>query len=510
MMKKVLLLIIATLITTINIKAQIYVSPQGNDTTGTGSIGSPYRTIQKALSFAAADSTIYIRDGVYKFSSTFKLNKNGSAGKYVKLWAYPGEHPVLDFSGETYSSSSRGVSISVNYNYLKGLIIKNAGDNGIYITGGNNIIENCQISNCKDTGIQISDGGHDNYIHNCDSFGNNDPATGGQNADGIDVKLNAGAGNVLRGCRAFDNADDGYDCYQTSYQVIFDSCWAFHNGYNLWNIQKFTGNGNGFKLGGNFVPGPHRVTNCVSFDNVVKGFDQNNNTAGVTLYNCTSFRNGTYNFSFPTAPAAGNGEDTLKNNISYKGGWNTSAGSGGNAKLNSSCILEDNSWNGFTVTDADFVSLDTSLARVGRLSDGTIPKTNFLRLAAGSSLIDAAVDVGIPFIGSAPDLGAFEYNAVDAVSYESNNAPSSFMLYQNYPNPFNPTTAVSFQLSAFSRVTLKVYDILGKEIETLVSGEKPAGNYIVKFNGSNYPSGIYYYRIQVGNHSAVRKMVLLK
>ncbi len=489
--KNIFTLILIMLMVSVSIEAQIYVSPLGNDTTGTGSINNPYRTIQKAFSFAAADSTIYLRDGVYNFSATFKPSRSGSIGKYIKIWAYSGEHPVLDFSGEPYNSSSRGVTISVNYIYLKGIVIRNAGDNGINISGGYNIIENCQVSNCKDTGIQISDGGHDNYVYNCDAFGNNDPATGGQNADGIDVKLNAGPGNVLRGCRVFDNADDGYDCYQTSYQVIFDSCWAFHNGYNLWNIPNFTGNGNGFKLGGNFVPGPHRVTNCVSFDNVVKGFDQNNNTAGVKLYNCTSFRNGTYNFSFPTAPATGNGEDTLKNNISYKGGWNISAGSGGNAKLNSSCILQANSWVGFTVTDADFKSLDTSLARVPRLSNGTIPQTNFLRLATGSSLIDAGVDVGIPFAGNAPDLGAFEYSMFDAVASGSNQSPSSFKLYQNFPNPFNPATTIKFNLERDGLTRLTVYNLLGQKVAELINRNLTRGEYNISFNAGNLPSGIY-------------------
>ena len=509
-MKNIFIIIFTIIIASYSTEAQIYVSPSGNDTTGTGSISNPYRTIQKALSYAYADSTIYLRDGIYNFSSTLKLNRSGSQGKYIKLWAYPGEHPVLDFSGESYSSSSRGISISVNYCYLKGLVVRNAGDNGIYISGGNNIIENCQIYNNKDTGLQISSGGNNNYIYNCDAYDNNDPATGGQNADGIDVKLSAGPGNVIRGCRVFDNADDGYDCYQTSYQVIFDSCWAFHNGYNLWNIQNFTGNGNGFKLGGDFVPGPHVVTNCVSFDNVIKGFDQNNNTAGVTLYNCTSFRNGTYNFSFPTAPASGNGEDTLKNNISYAGGWNTSAGSGGDAKLNSACILQDNSWQNFSVSDTDFISLDTSLARVQRLADGTLPSTNFLRLNPNSSLVDAGVNVGIRYNGKAPDLGAFESGIFTAINETKNYTPVIFHLSQNYPNPFNPSTKIIFTVKEEGMTDLIVYDLLGRVVENLMHKTLAAGEYSVYFNAGNLPSGIYVYRLSEGMNSVTKKMILLK
>ncbi len=509
-MKNILITFYSFLLISISAEAQIYVSPQGNDTSGTGTIINPYRTIQKALSYAYADTTIYLRDGIYSFTSTLKFNRSGSQGKYIKLWAYPGEHPILDFSGETYSSSSRGVTISVNYMYVKGLVIRNAGDNGVYISGGYNIVENCQIYNNKDTGLQISSGGNNNYIYNCDAYDNNDPATNGQNADGIDVKLDAGPGNVLRGCRVFDNADDGYDCYQTSYQVIFDSCWAFHNGYNLWNIPNFTGNGNGFKLGGNFVPGPHRVTNCVSFDNVIKGFDQNNNTDGVTLYNCTSFRNGTYNFSFPNAPSSGNGEDTLKNNIAYKGGWNKSAGSGGDTHLNSACILQANSWVGFTVTDTDFISLDTSLARVQRLADGTLPKTNFLTLNPSSSLVDAGVDVGILFNGKAPDLGAFETGTFTGINDIKNISPDEFKLYQNYPNPFNPSTTISFMLNKSGLTELIIYDMLGREVAKLINQNLSAGNHTVSFNAVNLTSGIYFYKLSEGNNFVIKKMILLK
>ncbi|HEY9167671.1 MAG TPA: right-handed parallel beta-helix repeat-containing protein [Candidatus Kryptonia bacterium] len=384
---------------------QIYVSPSGSDSNA-GTIGAPLQTISKAMSMATAGTTIYLREGVYNISSTLGTGVSGTAGNYINLWAYPGETPILDFAGESYSSSSRGIELKRNYWYLKGLVIRNAGDNGIYISGFYNIVENCQISNCKDSGIQISNGGSYNYIHNCDSFGNNDPATQGQNADGIDAKLVAGPGNVIRGCRVYDNADDGYDCYGTGFPVIFDSCWAFHNGYNLWGISGFTGNGNGFKLGGADSIGLHVVTNCVSFDNVVKGFDQNNNMGGVTLYNCTSYRNGTYNFSFPSVPLVA--EDTLKNDLSYAGGWNSSAGSGGDARLNADAVIDSNSWTNHSVMASDFLSLDTSLARVTRLPDGSLPSTPLFRLAPSSSLIDAGIDVGLRFAGSAPDLGAFE------------------------------------------------------------------------------------------------------
>jgi hypothetical protein len=88
--------------------------------------------------------------------------------------------------------------------------------------------------------------------------------------------------------------------------------------------------------------------------------------------------------------------------------------------------------------------------------------------------------------------------------------PIEFNLYQNYPNPFNPTTTIKFQIPELSFVTLKVYDVLGSEIETLVNEEKPVGSYEIEFNATSFPSGVYFYQIKAGNFIQTKKMILLK
>lgn len=88
--------------------------------------------------------------------------------------------------------------------------------------------------------------------------------------------------------------------------------------------------------------------------------------------------------------------------------------------------------------------------------------------------------------------------------------PSNFSLSQNYPNPFNPTTTIKYQLPITGHVTLKVYDLLGREVATLVNEEKTPGNYQVKFDGSNLSSGVYFYRMQAGDFTQTKKIVLLK
>ena len=89
-------------------------------------------------------------------------------------------------------------------------------------------------------------------------------------------------------------------------------------------------------------------------------------------------------------------------------------------------------------------------------------------------------------------------------------SPKEFQLFQNYPNPFNPSTAILYQLPERSFVTLKVYDIIGNEITTLVRGEKPAGEYEIEFNAVALPSGVYFYKLQSGNFVETKKMVVIK
>ncbi len=176
---------------------------------------------------------------------------------------------------------------------------------------------------------------------------------------------------------------------------------AFRNGVDIWFTGQVNGNGNGFKLGGNNVATPNTVKNCISFDNAGntgRGFDENNNLAGQTLYNCTSFRNKKANYWFNNNPLT-IGTHTIKNCISYLPGE-------ANSILNAT--QETNSWQGFTVSNSDFLSVDTSGVTAPRDSTGRLLQSNFFRLAQSSDLVNAGTNVGISYNGSAPDLGAYE------------------------------------------------------------------------------------------------------
>jgi hypothetical protein len=382
-----------------------YVDPVAGLDTNPGTIGLPLKTIGAAnTKVGNAGGYIYLRGGTYNYSGELALSKVASAGSTINIWAYNNEIPVLDFASETVGSGLNGINLSGDYYHLKGFEIMHADHNGIKCTGHYNTIEACKIHSNRNSGFQF-DGGtnHNNYashnlILNTDSYLNFDPPIGG-NADGFSLKWYIGKGNVCRGCRAWQNSDDGWDLWMADSTIELDSCFSFRNGKNSWGSPTFNGNGNGFKLGGNNVATPHIVKNCVAFDdsgNTGNGFDENDNLYGQTLYNCVAYRNVGYNYRFTNNPITG--QHIIKNCISYSG----------NVTI-INATLSNNSWPSLTPTAADFVSLDTSLASAPRQSNGNLPDNGFFRLKAGSKFIDAGVYVGIPYMGSAPDIGAFEY-----------------------------------------------------------------------------------------------------
>lgn len=114
------------------------------------------------------------------------------------------------------------------------------------------------------------------------------------------------------------------------------------------------------------------------------------------------------------------------------------------------------------------------------------------------------------FSVSSPEYWKIEHIFNDIVNVEEGVLSGSYYLYQNYPNPFNPTTSIQFAISSRQFVTLKVYDLLGRKVETLVNEEKPAGTYEVEFNAESFSSGIYFYELKAGSFTETKKMVLLR
>ncbi|HRQ54082.1 MAG TPA: T9SS type A sorting domain-containing protein, partial [Ignavibacteriaceae bacterium] len=110
--------------------------------------------------------------------------------------------------------------------------------------------------------------------------------------------------------------------------------------------------------------------------------------------------------------------------------------------------------------------------------------------------------------------GSFEYSNIVEVEIVN---PSEFILEQNYPNPFNPSTTIKYSIqvvdanfASTTLVHLRIYDVLGNEVAALVNENKSAGNYVVEFNANDLSSGVYFYKLNVGNKGSTKKMILLR
>jgi hypothetical protein len=112
-------------------------------------------------------------------------------------------------------------------------------------------------------------------------------------------------------------------------------------------------------------------------------------------------------------------------------------------------------------------------------------------------------------VGSNPDIGAYENGTPVGVEQELTN-PTDFILYQNYPNPFNPSTTIQYSIPQDGLITLKIYDVLGKELKTLVNENKSTGRYEVKFDASSLASGVYLYQLKVNDFIETKMMMLMK
>jgi hypothetical protein len=109
-----------------------------------------------------------------------------------------------------------------------------------------------------------------------------------------------------------------------------------------------------------------------------------------------------------------------------------------------------------------------------------------------------------------PDIGADEFSATTDVERIDNTVPKNFTVQQNYPNPFNPSTNISFSIVGTNDVSLKIQDVLGREVATLVNQTLTQGTYSVKWDATSFPSGVYFYTVRAGNALETRRMILTK
>ncbi len=425
-----------------------YLSPSGNDNNA-GTISSPWFSLYRAWQTLQPGDLLYLRGGTYVYTSQqqgYMTGKSGTASNMIFVFNYPGEKPILT-KGNGYTNNQYhwrgGCYLDGDYIYFKGISFYRFNYNdavhtwmGLFVNDGNfNIIEQCNFI-ANGNGCKIEGNSKGNLVKNCDSWYNYDTLTGGGNADGFGANYitayDPANPNVFRGCRSWWNGDDGFDGWQGGQGndlTLWDSCWSWNNGYRFGTFTP-AGNGEGFKAGGGGASqsGSFRriYQNCMAFYNKHDGFNQNNLSAKVKVLNCIAYKNAVTGINF----SENNQAHEWRNNVSFDNIGCQAYVSGESVVSNNSYGLGASSnaicgpgaglaWTS-NVSAADFLSTDTTGVSGSRQADGSLPNINFMKLNTSSDLIDAGMNVGLPFAGNAPDRGACE---TGVVSNPGNQAP---------------------------------------------------------------------------------------
>ena len=381
----------------------IIVTPDGK-TTGDGTEESPL-DINTAVSYAQPGQTILMKNGVYDKWITINRSVCGTADKPINLVA----ESISTDGTDGVVLSGAGLTVIGSYWHVYGLYVKDSSGVGIQVSGNYNTIDMCTVNHAANSGIQISrNGGADNYagiqgklwptgnlIKNCESFDNCD--AGRNDADGFAAKLTCGEGNRFYGCISHNNIDDGWDLYAKSVSgtigsVTIENCVAYNNGWlttdDVTAAGYNYGEGNGFKLGGGYLKGGHKLINCVSFGNHAKGITSNS-CPDISITRCTAYNNGNAN----SYSIGLNTMDSMLKEWKVSGLISMSkADLTAKADLipfsqhgdNNYIYNGSESYNnlGQKATDEWFESVDTTI-RPSRNADGTIDMHNLLVIKSG-------------------------------------------------------------------------------------------------------------------------------
>lgn len=358
-----------------------YVSPKGNDK-NPGTFDQPFLTWAKAIEIAKPGDIIYIRGGEYTFNTDKRIavviKKSGSESKPICLWAYPNERPILKCSGK----NAFGIEMdSSNFWHIKGIEITGIVQLQGYICRGisgrgcsNNIFESIKCYKNAGCGIFLADYSTNNLVKNCDFYDNYDKLNNGGNADGLQIAyIPKGCSNKIYGCRMWNNSDDGLDLWKNEGIIYVENCWAWHNGY-VPGTETKSGNGQGFKFGRTDsikdTKTQRIVRNCLSFFNRVNGYDQNQADVTMEFYNNIAYKNKNFGFFLNDFQNA----HVFSQNIAIENA---------NSKqvfLNEEALQQANSWQGSTLSEANFVSLNSEEVYKERKPDGSLPDISFLKL----------------------------------------------------------------------------------------------------------------------------------
>ena len=441
-----LLLLIPLFFSSIVSANTFFVSPTGKDS-NLGTITAPWATFQKAITMAYPGDTVYFRGGTYYPRETITIDlgnspnigRSGTPGNPICYFNYPGETVIFDLINIKPAPSNWSAGISVSYAdfiFMRGFEVKNLFQyrEEVMVEAVQNYMcsniqyENFKVHHNSGVGFKYTGAagvdGYDPPVYrypydtirfiNCDAYHNCDSLVIqgnllGNRADGFKVQNQNYTYVYFEGCRAWNNSDDGFDPSGDAFRD-FLNCWSFNNGY-------LEGDGYGWKMSG---PGIDvstmtlQLKRCIAANNTAWGFGEvdqpgyyknvANYFNNIAYHNEYGFGNDWRDIESPVIDR----DNIYRNNISYD---NQNSGYDPDVQLYN-YIHDHNSWDSdVTVSNTDFITLDVAQLERPRKSDGSLPDVDFMKLVSGSDLIDAGIAVGLPFSGTAPDLGCFEFSS---------------------------------------------------------------------------------------------------
>ena len=375
-----------------------FVAPWGSDE-GEGSWEDPFASVRGAARVASPGDAIWLRGGVYDRVGEnvyYTVTLYGTADAPISIRSYPGERAILD--GHKHPRHPR--TLDDGYSVTNPLLFRVTGDHlileditlrngvgiGLHLTGYHNVFRRIKSHHHHSVGVYLQ--GSYNLFEYIEAFDNNSVSNGGNSANGIafvdgnEIRTSHGPdaetrGNVVRYALLYRNSDDGIGT-RSSLETLIEYSVAFDNGIGP------TGNGRGFKLGGDSLENTGTVVrHNIAWGNYIN-FDTNGST-GITLHHNTSFDATSTGFVL-TRHSTGLSANVAHNNVSY---WDKHPRAIGPDTVDTS-----NSWN-LGITEPQFLSLDPA-------------SPDFLALRTDSPLVDAGLDLGFDFAGSAPDIGALQ------------------------------------------------------------------------------------------------------
>lgn len=520
---------------------------------GNGTASNPFNNFASALSAAQPGDIVLVLPGTY--NEGIFTQRDGSTSQRITVKAQnPADRPLVTVAGQV-------LDISHTFITLDGFIIDGQFANSDVVKikngGDNTILRNCEIRNGTKDGIDL-DQADDVLIENCEIH----HFLGGSLNNQVDahgIVATSEDNLTIRGCNIYYVSGD---CFQTDPNrgyplwdnVLIEECklWTgpLLDDAAGWNAGEIPGeNAVDTKINGEavgtayrpkitirnvesygFVPG--YINNRAAFNlkekiecklTAVKVYDNeiafrlrgpgSNGGAHVTIINCIAYDNEKtfrtedgvellhiYNSTFDK----GSGSDYFQN---VSGGYSSSG-----------FDLRNSLFMGAKPGDASHV---TNLSASNSFFVNAA--THDYHLSGSGPTIDAGDDIaevtddydGNPRYSGSYDIGAFEYNSSSGFGGRNDNFINGFYLRPNYPNPFNPTTNINFDTRKMADVLLEIFDIVGNRVRTLVNSILPAGQHHFQWNGLNdherpVASGIYFYRLKVGQSAQTRKMHLLR